>query len=178
MRSILKVTLIACLFYGCCDTCCESCEKEHVECKDLVLDDGDYVEATLISHTNSDREIGFFSINEDDDMSLIAFTKKKIKDQANKVELKLHNKYYISIKICNDIYWVKEITTEKPSQVASPPESNIKYHAFFDHNHNTKHKFGHVPKNDSNSRKEAGTQNHPETMYELDIYKKTNSSGF
>ncbi len=165
MRSILKVTIIACLFYG----CCPPCEKEHLECKKISLTDGKYVEATLISQTNSRSEIGFFSINEDDDMSLIAYTKQKFKEASIDIDLKIYQKYYITIKVCNDISWVDEITSTKPEVIASPPESKIKYHAFFHHNHSGKHRFGHIPKN-LNERKESQTQTHEVVMYDLEIF--------
>ncbi len=163
---ILKVTIIACLFYG----CCPPCKKAHSEC--VAINDGKYVKATLISSGTKGNEIGFFRIGTNNKINLIAYD--NIKDIG---KTKLYEESYIKIKNCGKLLWLdgeaktKEQLKDEDIILNSNEGSRIRYHTLYQHSHYKAHKRGHILKNISseNDAKTSGTNANGETLYDLDL---------
>ena len=162
MRSLLKVTIIACLFSSCCP-------KDHIKC--TIINEGKYVKATLISQTNQPDEIGFFRIGSNNKISLISFTGEE------KGSAELYKEAYIRIKRCNDMYSVegeaktKDQIQENQIILNSDEGSKIRYHSLFQHNHTKIHKRGHIPKNIQGQGDALTTtkNSNGEALYDLDL---------
>lgn len=178
MKSIIKLTIISCLFCGCeCkkllittqdqlttseknlsesqdelneykDLLAE-CKETQVECFDITEEN--YLEVRCLSRINNQNEIGFFATQEDQS-SLIPFISAH---QTQGIILpKKDETYFIQVKRCGDMYWTTNIKSERPEKVITEATTNISYHSLFNHDHQTIHVKGHIRNGRSSNRRE------------------------